>query len=307
MAFALRVGTPGREGRKRRNPCGLYVCEGTCAVAWMRKGVTKRVMKNTVPLIVAVVLGLIAVFAVSRMIRPKDTDLERQYAWVVSAAKEITPSDGEIKESWVVKRRVDVASLPAKAIPWREVNRVIGQRTIRMIARNDYILASDVSGSDIRLSQSVGEGEWAVPVTFSDPALIPFLQPGDEISILGTFMMRDVVKKTDQSEKPEVIERRATSVIFPCVRILDIGKGDAIRREEGAGGNGTIIVSLTPQQAATLVAAQRTMELYPALRRSDDTNALKRRDVGVVSDVTFQSMKTGLEPITLPDTPRTTK
>ena len=37
------------------------------------------------------------------------------------------------------------------------------------------------------------------------------------------------------------------------------------------------------------------------------TNALKRRDVGVVSDVTFQSMKTGLEPITLPDTPRTTK
>ena len=43
-------------------------------------------MKNMIPLIVAVVLGLAAVFAVSRMIRPKDTDLERQYAWVVSAA-----------------------------------------------------------------------------------------------------------------------------------------------------------------------------------------------------------------------------
>ena len=55
-------------------------------------------MKNTVPLIIAVVLGLIAVFAVSRMIRPKDMDRENQYTWVVSAARDITPKDGPIKE-----------------------------------------------------------------------------------------------------------------------------------------------------------------------------------------------------------------
>ena len=260
-------------------------------------------MKNTVPLFIAVVLGLVAVFAVSRMIRPRDGERESQYGWIVAAAKDITPKDGEIKLSWLMKRRVELSSLPAKAIPWSEVNRVVGQSTIRSIARNDYILASDVSGIEIRLSTAVSEGEWAVPVTFSDPALVQFLQPGDEIAILGTFMMREIVKKTDQSEKPDIIEQRATSVIFPCVRILDIGKGDAIRREEGAGGNGTIVVALNPQHAATLIAAQRTMELYPALRRPNDSNALKRRDVGVVNESTFQGLKKNLEPVVIPDAP----
>lgn len=260
-------------------------------------------MKNTVPLIVAVILAAIAVFAVSRMIRPPDSEREDRFVWVVSAAKEITPGDGEIKSSWLKQRRVEVSSVPAKAIPWSQVNRVVGQTSVRAISRDDYVLLTDVSGVEIRLSGAVNEGEWAVPVTFSDPTLIPFLQPGDEIAILGTFMMREVVKKTDQSEKPDIVEQRATSVVFPRVRILDIGKGDAIRREDGGGKKGVILVSLSPQQAATLVAAQRTMELYPALRRSNDTNALKRRDVGVVNDVTFQSLKKGLEPVVLPDAP----
>ena len=262
-------------------------------------------MKNTIPLIIAIVLGGLAVFAVSRMIRPPEGDKENQYVWVVSAAKEITPKDGAIKESWLMKRRVEMRSIPSKAIPWTQINRVVGQPTVRTVARGDYVLYSDVSGMDIRLSGALAEGEWAVPVTFSDPALVRFLQPGDEIAILSTSITQEIVPKTDASEKPDIVESRTTSVIFPCIRILDIGKGDGIRRDEGAGGGGTIIVAMTPQQSATLIAAQRTMELYPALRRANDTHALMRRDVGVVTDATFNDKKTGikanLEPVMLPD------
>ena len=258
-------------------------------------------MKNTIPLVAAVVLGLLAVFAVSRMIRPKDTDKEDRYVLVVSAAKDITPKDGPIKESWLMKRRVEMTSLPAKAILWNQLNRVVGQSTVRTIARNDYVLSSDVAGMEIRLSGTLAEGEWAVPVTFSDPSLVRFLQPGDEVAILGTFVTQELVQKTDMSEKPETVEVRSTSVIFPCVRILDIGKGDGIRRDEDAGGNGTIVVALNPQQAATLVAAQRLMELYPALRRSNDMHALKRRDVGIVTDKTLSGLKENLEPVSIPD------
>ena len=266
-------------------------------------------MKNTIPLIIAIVLGGLAVFAVSRLIRPSEGEKEDRYGWVVSAAKEITPKDGPIKESWLMKRRVELSSIPAKAIPWTQINRVIGQTSVRTIARNDYVLSSDVAGMEIRLSGALAEGEWAVPVTFSDPALVRFLQPGDEAAILATSVTQEIVPKTDASEKPDVVESRSTSVIFPCVRILDIGKGDAIRRDEDAGGNGTIIVALTPQQSAALIAAQRTMELYPALRRPSDTHALKRRDVGIVTDATFNDKKTGvksnLEPVVLPDSAST--
>lgn len=257
-------------------------------------------MKNTIPLIIAVVLAAAAVFAVSRMIRPKESDAEKQYTFVVAAAKPIKADSGVINTSWLTKRRVEVTSAPAKAIPWNQANRVVGQKATRSIAEGDYILLSDIAGISPDFDMLLPEGEWAVPVTFADPALVQFLQPGMEISILGTFTMKDVVEKMDGTEKPEVVKQEATSVIFPCVRILDIGKGDGIRRESN-GGSGTIIVALNPQQAATLVAAQRTMDLYPALRRRGDTGSLKRRDVGIVNESTFQNLKKNLETVVIPD------
>ena len=258
-------------------------------------------MKNTVPLIIAIVLGLVAVFAVSRMIRPEDSDKETKYVWVVAAAKDITPRDGSIKESWLMKRKVELTSLPTKAIPWDQINRVVGQSTTRTIARNDYVLSSDIAGIEVRLSGTLSDGEWAVPITFSDPALVKFLQPGDEIAIFATTLTKKQVQQKDMSEKAEEIEERTTSVMFPCVRILDIGKGDGIRRDDDVGSKGTVVVALPPSQAAVLVAAQRTMELYPALRRADDTRSMKRKDVGIVNDSTFEGLRKGLEPVSVPD------
>ena len=256
-------------------------------------------MKNVIPLIIAILLGSAAVYAVSRLIKPAGADEERQQEFVVAAARDISPDDGPIRESWLMKRKADRASLPANAILWSQMNKVVRQNTIRLISRGDYVLASDVSGVDIRLSGLVAEGEWAIPVSFSDTALVKFLQPGDEIAILGAYVQKEEKKRIDMSEKAEIKEIQAMSVIFPCVRILDIGNGDGVRRgEEGAG---TIIVSLNPQQAMTLVAAQREMELYPALRRSNDASVRRRRDVGLVDENTFQHLKTGLDSVTIPD------
>ena len=257
-------------------------------------------MKNTIPLIVAVVLAAAAVFAVSRMIRPKDDGGERQFVDVVAAAKPILVNT-EITDSMLKVRKAEVSSVPAKAIPANQKNRVIGQKVTRSIAEGDYVVLDDVAGRGKTLSELVGEGEWAVPVTFSDASLVQFLEPGVEIAILGTFTLKKTIAKMDGTEKPDEVKEEATSVIFPCVRILDIGHGDGIRREENSRRNGTIIVSLTPQQATTLVAAQRTMDLYPALRRPADSGSLKRRDVGMVTDKTFEDLRKGLEAVTLPD------
>ena len=257
-------------------------------------------MKNIIPIIIAIVLGAAAVFSVSRMIRPGGADADKEYVDIVAAARDITPKDDAIKDSWLMKRRVERSSMPAKAILWSRMNMVVRQKSLRAIARGDYVLSSDIAGVDLRLSGLVAEGEWAVPVTFADAALVRFLQPGDEIAILGAYSTKEVKKKIDMSEKADVKEGQAMSVIFPCVRILDIGKGDGVRRgEEGAG---TVIVSLNPQQAMTLVAAQREMELYPALRRENDASVRRRRDVGLVGEGTFQHIKSGLDVVTIPDT-----
>lgn len=257
-------------------------------------------MKNTIPLVLAVVLGLAAVYGVSRLIASSAAEEEKKFVYVVAAAKDITYKDGEIKDSWITRRRAEISSLPAKAIKWNQSNRVLGQVVTRTIAKNDYILSSDVSGVEVRLANAVAPGEWAVPVTFADGKLVKFLKPGDEIAILGSSSMMSVVHRRNQSEKADVVKEDTMSVIFPCVRILDIGRGDAIRRADDNPGE-TIILSLSPRQAMTLVAAQRKMQLYPALRRANDVNALRRRDVGVVDEKTFRELKQNLESVVLTD------
>ena len=198
-------------------------------------------------------------------------------------------------------RWVPRSALPAQSIEWSKVNIVLGQEVLRTVAKGDYILFNDV-GSNRSLSHLVSSGEWAVPVTFSDDSLLQFLQPGDEIAIWGTYSSKRTIPSADLSSPPKVIEERATSVIFPCVRILDIGTGDGIRREEGVR-NKTIIIALPPQQAGLLIAAQRIAELYPALRHSNDTAARNRLDAGIINDLTFSAARKDLTPVKLPEIP----
>lgn len=257
-------------------------------------------MKNTVPLVLALVFGVAAVVGVSRLISSNAAEEEKKYVYVVAAARDIVFRDGEIKDSWLLRKRVEISSLPAKAIRWDMANSVVGQTVVRTVAKNDYILSSDISGVEVRLANAVAVGEWAVPVSFANPTLVKFLKPGDEIAILAASTTSRMKSSRDKSQKPDVVEQESMSVLFPCVRILDVGRGDAIRRTEDYGGE-TIIVSLTPRQAMTLAAAQRKMELFPALRRANDVNALRRRDVGVVDEKTFQELKQNLETVVLPD------
>lgn len=254
-------------------------------------------MKNTIPLIIAIILAAATIFAVHKWIsKPNDDQSARQYVEVVAASKPI-PAGTSISVSMLMKRVAEAKSVPKNAIPWELRASAEGIRPTHPIAEGDYVVSEDLVGWRMTLPEKISEGEWAVPVTFADSSLVQFLQPGVEIAILGTYTQTRKIHKVDASEKADEVKEEATSVIFPCVRILDIGRGDGIRREDG--GTGTIIVSLKPQQAATLVAAQRTMELYPALRRTGDTGSLKRRDVGMVTEATFGTLRAGLEPVSL--------
>ena len=52
-----------------------------------------------------------------------------------------------------------------------------------------------------------------------------------------------------------------------------------------------------------LIAAQRESELYPVLRKRNDSAALNRKDGGVVNAETFMKIRKGLVPAELPAVP----
>jgi Flp pilus assembly protein CpaB len=253
-------------------------------------------MKNFVPLIMAVLLGLAAVLAVGRLLRERKEAKEKVIT-VVAAAVDI--SDGDVlTETSIRQKKIPVSARPEQAISWSRWSMIVGQRALRSIVQGDYLLLSDVAFSR-SMADIVGEGEWAVTLRVAAGGIARIVQPGDEVAVLGTFKITTKVKSADLSEAPQDLEKEATLVLFPRVRVLDVG-----RMVSGAEmAINEIIVSLPPRQAQVLIAAQRKAALTLALRRPSDDSAVSRLDIGMVDENTFDKLLSGLKSVEMPAIP----
>jgi Flp pilus assembly protein CpaB len=249
-------------------------------------------MKNYIPLVLAVLLGLAAVLAVARLvnkskIKPEDT------AAVVAATRKITEGE-ELHADAVMKKNIPLSARPADAIPWSKVALIEGQKAKKTVAQSDYVLLSDI-GLNRGMGNMVSEGEWAV--TFlANGGIVRLVQPGDEIAIIGTFNVETTVKSADLSAPGQKAAKEVTMVLFPRVRVLDNG-----------GGSGELVVGLPPQQAQVLIAAQGKARLTLALRKPGDASAIDRINTGMVDTETFSGLMTDVKSIVLPATPGSTE
>lgn len=264
-------------------------------------------MKNVIPLVVSVILGLAAVFVVSKTLFDRNQTKDEDSISIVIAARDLDP-DEELSEGALTYRDVPKSVLPHGALLWENVAMIYGQRTQHAIARNDFILIGDIQ-LKVSLGDCSKEGEWTIPVTFSDPSLVKMLKPNDEIGIVSSYVTRKSLPPASLADPNSALppaqqdlEARETSVLLPCVRVIGIANSSGSFREQGSS-SGTIFVSLPPQQAMIVIAAQREAELYPVLRKRSDSSALNRREVGVVNEKTFEGIRKGLQSAELPAVP----
>lgn len=254
-------------------------------------------MKNFVPLILAVLLGLAAVLAVGRLLKARRR-ADEAVTSVAAAARDIAMGTVLTTDS-IMKKRIPVSARPKQAISWAKAEMAVGQKALRPIAQGDYLLLTD-----LRISRSmadiVGEGEWAVTLSVPSAGIAGVLQPGDEVAVIGTFEIRTRIESADLSAAPELIQKEATIVLFPRVRVLDVGGQGGGRREELGS---EVIVALPPRQAQVLIAAQREADLVLALRRPGDVSTISRSDAGMVDEETFNKLLQGLEAVQMPDIP----
>lgn len=253
-------------------------------------------MKNFIPLVLAVLLGLAAVLAVGRLLAERNKAKEKTQV-VVAVARDIAAGDILTADS-LMKKEIPVSARPAQAIFWSRMEQVVGQKAMRAIAQGDYVLLSDV-GLTRSMGDIVGTGEWAISVPLDDKAGV--IQPGDEVAVIGTFKIRSKVKSADQSVAVNEVTKEATMVLFPRVRVLDVGGQSSARTGEDSSRQ--VILALPPQQAQVLVAAGRKASLTLALRRPGDESALNRVDLGMVDDQTFDNLLQGVESIQMPKVP----
>ena len=251
-------------------------------------------MKNMVPLIVAVVLGLAAVFAVSRAL---SKNASGQFGKEVS----VLVANGNLKHGNVISsENFRRATVPAVYVPKQHIlgdqdASILGQTLVRDIAAGDYILWNDF-GRQSSVGESVGEGEWAVPMAFANGRQVSkLLNAGDEIAVIGMFSIKEEVKSAsaDASASPEFVQRTVTSVLFPQERIM------------GLTSDGSVLLSLPPQKALIAIAAQNldSVTLFAVLRRPHDGKATSRKDNGQFDSQSFAEMLKGCPKVQIPDQP----
>ncbi len=254
-------------------------------------------MKNIVPLILAVVLGLAAVFAVKRLLTQKEAPGEEKVE-VVVAARDL-PEGTVLAETSFARKAVPRNAIPKKAVPWSQVRLLFKQKCQRSISSGDYMLWDDI-GSAGGLSDIIGEGEWAVTVSFADSAIAAILRPGDEVAIIASFGAtfspdtKTIVVGNVAAPKPETESKEITTVLFPRVRILSV-IGNEERR--------SLVLAMTPHQVQTVIAAQSVANLYPALRRPNDSSNLNRLETGMIDADAFNKMLKGVSNIEIPAVP----
>lgn len=249
-------------------------------------------MKNYIPLILAILLGVAAVIAVGRLLRDQREEVEQTVS-VLAVNRDLAAGD-TFSDEMLLRKEVPHSARPRQAVHWTERARVVGQRTVRPIRSGDYVLLSDVG--DLRtFANLVAPNEWAVTLNVSG-GISEYVQPGDEVAVIATLLYEKMTATADAALAPERVTEEATLALFPKVRILDTGE---LTRE----GTLRIVVGLPPEQAQVLVAAQRRAELTMALRRPGDESALRREDAGMVDDRTFQELFRGIESVVVPSAP----
>jgi len=261
-------------------------------------------MKNIIPLIVAVILGLTAVYLVSRILVTNKEAAQEPQVSIVIAARDLDAGE-TLQPGACTFKNIPQSAAPKSALLWENVSFTYGQTIPNGIKQGDYIRFEDLQ-LNVTLANCVTPGKWLIPVTFSDPTLVKMLRPQDEIAIAASYEEAQQSPKTANPSGAEINmaaataaaanvgRKRETIILFPCVEIIGIANEKGLFREAGSSSS-TVFVSLPPRQATILLAAQREAELYPILRRRNDSSARNRSEIGSVNAQTFQNVRANLE------------
>ncbi len=213
-------------------------------------------------LAISILLGIMAVFLVSRYISNKEKKIYEglQMATVIAAFQDI-PAGTPIASEMFAPRNVPQKYIHGNAIAQKDFNRVIGETLNYPLKRGDTLLWSDLGKKERRgwreLADRVTKGERALSITVdSTGGVSGFLRPNDRIDLLGTFRSKETGEE-------------ATITLLQNMTILATGDSMA-GMAVSPGSYGAITLLVTLEEAELLIFAQRQGQLIAALRNPED-------------------------------------
>ena len=241
-------------------------------------------MNRRVTLIIAIVLGVVAVLLLRKYIN----DLQAQYTKPVTSvavAKRnlppgtiLTPEMVEFRENWPEEIR------PSTSFNERTIELVYNQQLKVAIPVGDPILSGYlVEARPVKpLAEILNEGERAITLEVDELSGIAYMiRPNDHVDILGTFDVRfsELFFGRPVADPAELTNQNAeysfTYTLLQDVTVLAVENrrayGDASESAEPESEYSSITVAVTPSEAKLIVFALEKGRLTFALRPAEDT------------------------------------
>lgn len=228
-------------------------------------------LRNRLPLIIGVILGLLTIGMVKLYIQQRETQLKRQLLRgqepvpVLIATRDI-PSDTVLRDDMLA-----LESRPALAVQPHAVmdpGAAIGLVTIAPIYTGEQVSDSKLTRPDTAeaLSMKTPPGKRAMTINVDAvTGVAGLIKPGDFVDIMGTFALPN----------PTGERAAATVTLLQRVEVLAVGHkfSSAAEEEEAAGPSDTLTLALTPQEAQLLLFARAAQaQLQLSLRSRNDTS-----------------------------------
>ena len=246
-------------------------------------------MKNKLALVVAVVLGLIAVYGVARWHQGEKEKYEQKFRTVrVAAAGKRIPAGTVIDRTCLLSEETKDGKVllgiekPETAVTGENImvgdeDRLIGLTINHTVERGDDLLVSYFRQPVEKLDTQLHLGERAITLRVDAiTGVASNLAPGSHVDIIGTFPLAQQAGAAAPMQAAGAAASR-TLLLFQNVTIIAV---DNRTRDEdyapSAGGMrsrtySSVTVAATPQEANVLVFAQQYGTLTLALRPPADS------------------------------------
>jgi len=240
-------------------------------------------VRNKLALVVAIVLGLVAVWGVYKLIQQKEAKHEKEYEPVAVATAGQRIKAGTRIEMKMLEERgrvVSADSLTADHILDREKFILLGQTINRDVERGEPLLRSYFQKPVERLQDRLSHGERAVTISVDAiTGVAGHLVPGSHVDIVGTFP----IAKGDTTLGPAQAGGQAirTRLLLTNVTVLAVGEqtreavAPAFGRSVPRARYNNVTLAVTPEEADMLIFAQAFGTLTLVLRAPADSHMVE--------------------------------
>ena len=226
-------------------------------------------LKGNAPLIIAVVLGIVAVLVAWRAIKMRELEVTRGWELedVIVAASDITPGTALSNDTVVVDKMPRKFVYESVLVP-ADMEVALGREVIVPIKKGEPVHWYQLQGirSLERLSKAVRKTGRAMSIDVNERSAVGlWVRPNDHVDVLGTF--RD----------PNANQMVAVTLLQ---NVIVLATGQTTAATESARSEkqyGTVTLLVLPEEAEILVLAQEMGSLYLSLRNAEDIGIFEER------------------------------